>query len=99
MLSLIELNKSKTPDISPADKKLHLKSSAARVLKAFQIDPRNGLCTSQLALRFLDKDSRKAGVMASSSLLYTSEPTIQAEGHFLKGMIFQKDVLNSLNLG
>ncbi|KAI8901967.1 hypothetical protein BC833DRAFT_575185 [Globomyces pollinis-pini] len=90
-LSMLDFNKSQDASISPKEKRKLLKDASARVMSAYKLDPRNGLCAVQMAERFFDKDLHKANVMATLALKNTKSRLLQAEALAIKGRIAQKE--------
>jgi RNA polymerase-associated protein CTR9 len=85
-LSLIDVNSSKT-EKSKNQRKILLKEANAKVLKAFQMDPRNPLCTLQMSERFFEKDLHKAKVMAQSSLVNSKSAKAKKDAYMMLGRI------------
>lgn len=86
LLSLINFNLAKNTT-SSNEKKKFTKEANMHVINAYKLDPRNSLCTIEMAKKFLQKDLHKANVMAQSSLLHTDSPELKAEAMAIAGRI------------
>lgn len=93
MLSLMDYNKSKDDSLPITERKSLLKSANSKLAKAYQLDPKNSLCCTQLSLRMIERDeSKKAIIMASSALLHTKSTLLKAQAFLTKGRIAHSQV-------
>jgi tetratricopeptide (TPR) repeat protein len=95
-LASIDLNNSKSKDLDSDDRKKLIKTANQKILQAHKLDPRNSVTSLHLAKKFFDKDLAKAYTMASSAILYNSNPMLEAEALAVKGMIAQSQVFKNL---
>lgn len=97
MLSLLDSNNSKDDSLSASERKALLKSANSKLAKAYQLDPKNSLCCTQLALKMIEREeSNKAIVMASSALMHTRNPLLKANAFLTKGRIAHAQVISFL---
>ena len=97
MLSLLDSNNSKDDSLSATERKALLKSANSKLAKAYQLDPKNSLCCTQLALKMIEREeSNKAVVMASSALMHTKNPLLKANAFLTKGRIAHAQVISIL---
>jgi tetratricopeptide (TPR) repeat protein len=93
MLSLMDTNRAKDESLTIPERKDYVKSANSRLAKAFQIDPKNSLCNTQMALKMIERDAKKAKTMSTSALLYTKNSTLRANAHLINGRIAHSEGL------
>ena len=72
---------------SKTEKKKIEKSEKARLVEAYKLDPRNALCTLQMAVSFMAKDAHKATVFAKTALMYSKDSKLKARATAFLGRL------------